>query len=418
MAGPATPWALALTILASAGIGEPPKPLAPPAPQLGARFGEAVAGSPEGLFVGAPGADGAAPKGGAVFVFDPQTCALEALVVPGAGSSGDRFGAALAAGEGRLAVSAPGVAVHLFERGPSGTWFELQRIAPSGAGPDAFGADVALDPRAEAGRGGRLLVGAPGTAGGAGAVHVFASPGPGRPWVKLERLAAPLPAPGLAFGTRVALSGPLAVASAPGFVAPDAPGGSSPTGAAFLIALAGRRASVLQPLAPGFGGPAEEFASAVDLCDHTVAIGTPNKAVEGLLGAGAVVLCEPTPGRVGPFVPRAVLSASDVRADAGFGGAVAFASDRLLVGAPDTPEGGAVYLFARAPDSLGGWRELTRVENPTGLGDFFGQALAARGEHALVGAPAADAGLLGGAGAAWILGAPGGEPADAPDRTR
>jgi hypothetical protein len=198
----------------------------------------------------------------------------------------------------------------------------------------------------------------------------------------------------------VALSGPRAALSAPGWSPPDA-SFTSPVGAAFLWSVAGRP-RLLQPLAPGYGGPVEEFGADLDLEGSTVVVGAPGKVVAGLNGAGAALVLEPR-GPGGSFVVVQELLAPDLTADDGFGRAVSLSGDVLLIGAPDTPDGGAVYAFGRDTGGAGVWGALGQLDNPTGLGDLFGQAVEHRGALGLAGAPAADTGGLGGAGAAAVL---------------
>ena len=94
------------------------------------------------------------------------------------------------------------------------------------------------------------------------------------------------------------------------------------------------------------------------------------------------------------------LVASNAQADDGFGRSVALDGDALLVGAPDTPFGGAAYVFGRDAGGPGAWGEFGWVDNPTGLGDFFGQAVDLYGPTGLAGAPFADG--AGGAGGSAV----------------
>ncbi len=81
--------------------------------------------------------------------------------------------------------------------------------------------------------------------------------------------------------------------------------------------------------------------------------------------------------------------ASDSTND-GFGSAVAIEGDIVLVGAPRHEKSGAVFVYARDPES-GVWHEESRLRGE-GLmaGSGFGSVLALNGQTALVGAPGAD----------------------------
>ena len=113
---------------------------------------------------------------GAVYVFTRSEAgewSEGARLAAGDGQPGDAFGVA-AATDGELAlVGVPGRtegrgAAYVYRRGSDGSWTEVATLEPGGEeerGP-GFGAAVAVD-------GGRLLIGAPGQDGFAGAVHGY-----------------------------------------------------------------------------------------------------------------------------------------------------------------------------------------------------------------------------------------------------
>lgn len=184
------------------------------------RLGTATAVTRDGAYgaVSAPANTG----GGALWIYKQRQGAFDSpfqLTNPGSGTA---FGASLAfAHEERvLAVGDPSVdTVYLYEKdaGIANTWTEVQRFQPSnatGATPQ-FGSSVAVDAQ-----GVKVVVGAPGDAGGRGALWVFAKDDEDG-WVET---AGPLthigsaPSDGAAFGTNVCVSasGAVVVGSGPG----------------------------------------------------------------------------------------------------------------------------------------------------------------------------------------------------------
>jgi RHS repeat-associated protein len=189
------------------------------APRLsGLRKRQAVAAmlrQSDWLFVGAPAAvDGDA---GTVLVFRFQAGAwVPSQRLDGGHAGSPAFGGVLAAaGDGWLAVAAPGA------RGRSGqvfvyrfdgdSWIEATRLAsPQGKRNDAFGAALAFHR-------GQLLVGAPDDSRGApqaGAVHAFVESG--EAWWFGNTLHAQEPTVRARFGASLAATGDWLVVGAPG----------------------------------------------------------------------------------------------------------------------------------------------------------------------------------------------------------
>ena len=83
--------------------------------------------------------------------------------------------------------------------------------------------------------------------------------------------------------------------------------------------------------------------------------------------------------------------ARSVEAGVGFGGAVALSGDEAFIGEPSNVLGpGAAYVFARDP-STGVWTERQRLTASDGtFADGFGRSLAVEGEVLIVGADAQD----------------------------
>ncbi|BBI30477.1 FG-GAP repeat-containing protein [Acanthamoeba castellanii medusavirus] len=187
------------------------------------RLGTATAVTGDGAYgaVSAPAND----SGGAVWVYKQRQGAFDSpsqISNPGAGTT---FGASLsfAREERILAVGDPSVnTVYIFRKdgGVANIWTEVARLQPSNAtgGSSQFGASVAFNSDGTV-----VVVGAPGDAGGRGALWVFHKEEEEGSEVWFE-MAGPLmhigatPSDGTAFGTNVCVSanGSVVVGSGPG----------------------------------------------------------------------------------------------------------------------------------------------------------------------------------------------------------
>ena len=203
------PWAVAETLRPGAGA-------------VGDQFGTDVAWAGERLLIGAPGAE---ERRGRAYLFErrgghwAERAALDPAAEPraGAGSAvaitadAAFLGAPGGLGDlprfGQPAPAQPG-AVHVYAVGPDGEATPAGRLtSPSPEGSDRFGAALVA-------RGDLLVVGAPGSDGGRGAVYRFERDGdawrPAGTFV-LEGLDA-----GARFGASLALAGNTLFAGAPG----------------------------------------------------------------------------------------------------------------------------------------------------------------------------------------------------------
>ncbi|HXO42783.1 MAG TPA: hypothetical protein VN999_15130, partial [Thermoanaerobaculia bacterium] len=264
---------------------------------------------------------------------------ISCLVPEGPHGAGDRFGSAVAMGDGVVAVGAylsaaggpESGAVYLFSRDQAGTWSPVVPPLLGGSG-DWFGFDVAID-------GTRLLVGAPRARDGSGprtgAAYLF----------DLSNLASgavakgPLPIPrghaGDEIGSAVALHGKCWAVGARS----DGQAGAG-AGSVYASCLEGQEPQKLLPDAPAAGA---DFGQSLSLDGNVLAVGAP--------------LAEPA-GAVYIFTAVAnlwrqqgtQLPAGGVPAGAAFGYAVAVSGTQVVVGAPLAgAEAGAVYLYGLAP---------------------------------------------------------------------
>lgn len=281
--------------------------------QAGARFGETLALSPDGLTlaVGAPSQDTGAIDAGAVYVFSRASGAWQEQQVLQVqdGTAGEAFGTGLAlSADGKtVAAGAPwrdiaspdfesltlvdAGEVHVFTHGDAG-WSRQTRIVAA-ADRAHLGASLALSAD-----GSTLAAGAPTessgatridgdqadtSAGGAGAVFVFTRSG--NDWVQQAYVKGSRLQAGDAFGTSVALSGSgdvLAV-GAPyddrATAAVGDGGGAPDSGAVYTFVRSGTTWSeqdFLKPLAVGEG---DAFGSVVALSQDgaMLAVGAPSE---------------------------------------------------------------------------------------------------------------------------------------------
>jgi hypothetical protein len=358
-----------------------------PVPLTGDRFGAALATSPTRILVGAPGTrTSGLVAAGAAHLFDADGNFLRTFIAPHPSASAE-FGGAVALVGSDVAVGAhsapdaPNGAVYLFD-GETGDFRVALRVTfPSPGAARGFGTSLATV-------GGRLVVGAPGTAvggaDGAGAVYVFLTTG-----ALLRTITAPKPAAHAAFGAWVAPVGANVVIGAPG--ADD--GDVSGAGAAWVVdpvaALTLAALRTPNPTTRGAFG-----ASAASIGDDVV-VGAPGEEAGGVAGGAAARFATST----GEF--RLSFSAPVPLAGAAFGGAVATVGSSILFGAPGEDvvglsHAGRAYLLDAAS---AGFRRRLESPSPVESG-FFGASAAAIAGNLLVGEPG---GLVGGARAAGAV---------------
>jgi hypothetical protein len=167
---------------------------------------------------------------------------------------------------------------------------------------------------------------------GAGLAFVFVNTGSG--WVEQAALESPSPLAGTGFGASVALRGDTALVGTV-YSSHDAQH-------VYVFRLSGT-SWALETTLDFEGSDTEPYVGAVAISadENTIAIGLPTQ----FPGAGRVVTyvrtgTSWTPGRTfvddGPGNPGGV---------DGFGAALAFLGDNILVGAPQDGFGGAIYQF-------------------------------------------------------------------------
>ncbi len=186
-----------------------------------AGFGTAIVIGDGEIFVSRTGAAITLPllpsRTGGVHIFRPNPSTggwKEAVHVSAANATiGDGFGTAMAVSGNTLMVGAPGTddgkgAVYLFIKAASGEWSEAGVIrAADGAAADSLGAALALS-------GNVALIGATRHADASGAIYVFESQG--GTWSQRGKLAASNAQPNDRFGVAVAFDGSRALIGAVG----------------------------------------------------------------------------------------------------------------------------------------------------------------------------------------------------------
>jgi hypothetical protein len=340
-----------------------------PTGEDGDNFGVAVGLAEDFLAVGAQRRPVAqVQEAGSVFIYgkSAQGYLLRQLITPQVVAADQRFGAAIALWQDRMAVGVPQAGagrVDLYRRDGNGQYqFDQSMAPPGGLGAARFGAALAISD-------GVLLIGAPNAEGG-GAVYRSELAGSG--WSVLARL--PLPArSGAELGAAIAASRGLALIGSPG--------AGSGAGEVRVLNIVGGAQQVAVLLRSG-GLPADRFGSAVSL-DETRALVSAGAA---LLGEGAVSVYR----RSGPSLTEiAQLDIDDGGISNRFGSALALTADGALIGAdldrvgPNRGQGAVHwYLTQGASVSAAG-----RLDSGDGaMFDRYGTAVAVNGDIAMVGA--------------------------------
>ena len=343
-------------------------------PTPGDEFGAAVAADGNYLLVGAPGANGG---DGAVYIFDadplnpPSTFgSLLAILTDPVAHQGGGFGSAVASDGTDIAVGAPGDAgghgaVYLFNgqtTSPSFGAFRYEASNPGSSAGSEFGSALAYG-AAPTGTGDELIVGAPDqfvSATTSGAVYVFT----GTNTSPTYSITNPAAVASNGFGTSVAGVGSDVVIGSPR--------DNAGAGAAFLFTPAGHQLATFGEPA-GAGGA---FGTSVAAEGDEVLIGAPGASM-GAGDAGAAYLFNvgfpvANPTSFTPQLIGAVQEPTPVTGDA-FGGAVGFLDidDNLMVAGAGRDRGRRPVRAGRPAQRFRGDDLHRRRRRPDGrLGDL------------------------------------------------
>lgn len=356
------------------------------------RYGIRVATSDAGFVViGATGDDDLASLSGSAYLYeqDPTGGWRAVKLLASDGDSQDEFGLGISASGRRVVVGAwkdddlglSSGSAYVFERSSAGGWTEVAKLLPSdGAAKDWFGAASAIS-------GDTVAVGADyhdHFALQSGAVYLFEPDASGRWRQVAELLPGPLDTTSGSslFGASLAMSGDTLVVGASHD--DDQANGS---GAAYVYERDPDGAWVeVAKLLPSDGGAFDSFGRTVAVSGETVVVGSPSHD-DPALAAGAAYVFERS--SAGSWIEVARLQPSDSEAHQSFGGSVALAGDRLVVGAYNDDQSdrdaGAAYLFVRDPS--GRWNEVVKFLASDGLADdALGLSVAFLGDLILAGA--------------------------------
>jgi hypothetical protein len=343
-------------------------------------FGYTVALSGTTAVVGAP--HGNSGTGAAyVFVGSGSSWSQQAeLTAASGGAVGDEFGYSVAISGTTVVVGADegnsgtGAAYVFVSSGT--TWSQQAELTASGGmAGDHFGRSVAIS-------GTTVVVGAPFSSLETGAVYIFV--GSGSSWSPQQELTGG--ASGDYFGDAVALSGTTLVVTAPE--------SNSKTGAAYVFVGSGSSWSPQGELTASDGASGDEFGYSVAISGTTVVVGAPYRSSD--TGGAAYVFV----GSGSSWPQEAELTASGGASGNEFGYSVTISGTIAVVGAPQSSDTGAAYLFVGLGSSWSQEAELTASDGAGG--DDFGYSVAVSGTTTLMGADGKDAS----AGAAYVFGPP------------
>ncbi len=314
--------------------------------------------------------------------------------------------------------------VHVFGLDDSGDWVETAVLGSASVEVgDGFGTSLAVD-------GNTLLVGAPMTRGGRGAVYVFSRAGAGAPWQAVTTLRSATRREGDEFGAAVAIDGEFALIGSPGR--------GQDTGAVLVFRLLGGAWTEVATV-EGSGVSFERFGAALAIDEDRLLVGAPgpfpdpfggdaaalrpgSAYVFDLIAGQFVQSARLTSGESGPglfghaivlngaeaflgapfgnessgvvhhftlsgsgvWTERPRIMAATLAPGSGYGMSVSLAAGDLLVGAP---LGGGVYVL-RGSDG-GEWQEV-QILTIGGPDSYMGLSVAASGNMVVVGSPGAD----------------------------
>ena len=384
-------------------------------------------------------ADNSAQLSGAVYVFikSGSTWVQQAYLKASNSEAFDSFGTNVAISGDTVVVGASGEdsatmlnptdntlsqsgAAYVFTRNGT-TWSQEAYLKASNPGSgDQFGRAVAIhgdtvvigarseDSNATGVNGN----GADNSAGASGAAYVFVRQLGS--WSEEAYLKASNSELGDNFGSAVAISGDTIVvgsredSAATGVNGDQSDNSASAAGAAYVFTRSGTTWSQEAYLKASNTEGSDGFGEALAIAGDTIVVGATgekstatgvdgNQADNGLSGAGAAYVFSRTGTTWGQ---EAYLKASSHSFPGGFfGGSVAIAGERVVVGADQQPvpganiKTGAAYTFVRTGTTWASEDELV-APNPD-AGDGFGFAVAISGSTVIVSAPAEDGSATG-----------------------
>ncbi len=355
--------------------------------QAGDLFGAAVALGTDKIAVSASGDDDNGSGSGSVYIYETISggLTLGTKVTASDGSANDYFGHAIAIQGNYLAVGAPFVddigfnsgATYLFKRNTMGAWHQIQKFTPSDTTANQqFGWDLDYE-------GSKLVVSAHMDrrmlANGVGSVYLFDNSMSATMVEKSKHQPSSVGAWDR-FGNAVALDSNQFVASSSVTNAPDRESGNT-----YLFENVGSSWANTQELNPAHTDSSQDnYGMTVALQDDLLAVGVPlDDNDEGGENAGSVYLYRNSGSA---WIQEERITASDAAKNAEFGTAIGIDGDLLAVGAPGSNnKKGKVYLFER---TTGAWSETDQLVGfDQAAGDRLGSSIAFDGTNLFAGAP-------------------------------
>ena len=313
---------------------------------------------------------------------------LEQKVTASDGTANSYFGSAAALNGSTALIGADGDnsfqgAAYLFTK-LNGSWSQGQKLTASdGLAGDEFGYRVVL-------ANDTLLVGAfTATVGGnasQGAAYLFTESN--GTWSESQKLTASDGGLFDNFGASVALDGSTLVVGANGATV----GGNAAQGAVYVFTESNGTWTQTQKLTANDGAAYDNFGLSLALKGSTILVGSPQAAIGGNAGQGALYVFAESNGT---WSQVQKLTASDGAANSSFGESVALDGSTALIGANNaTVNGhsfqGAAYIFT---ESNGTWSQVQKLTASDGAANSnFGSAVALNGSTALIGADGSTVG--------------------------
>src|SRR6478609_8210850 len=269
-------------------------------------------------------------------------------------------------------------------------WLEQKVTASDGTANSYFGSAAALN-------GSTALIGADGDNSFQGAAYLFTKSNGS--WSQGQKLTASDGLAGDEFGYRVVLANDTLLVGA--FTATV--GGNASQGAAYLFTESNGTWSESQKLTASDGGLFDNFGASVALDGSTLVVGANGATVGGNAAQGALYVFTESNGT---WTQTQKLTANDGAAYDNFGLSVALKGSTILVGSPQAAIGGhagqgALYVFA---ESNGTWSQVQKLTASDGAANSsFGESVALNGSTALIGANNATVNGHSFQGAAYIF---------------
>lgn len=340
------------------------------------QFARVIALNQGEMFVGAAGEPDQYPGQGAVwawFLNISSWAERQRLVAPDA-APGDGFGSAVAI-DGTTAIVGAATddesgqvdrgSAYVFSRSGFYWAFTQKLTASDGTAGDLFGSAVAI-------RGGSIIVGAPGRSAGRGSAYVFVKPASS--WLEEQRLDAPTPAAGDAFGAAVGIDGASAIVGAPDYDA----AAKTDSGAAWVFVRTGTTWGV-QYASTGTAANGHR-GTAVAISGDRALVGAPNERSDGKGAVRALARSGTT------WTEPQELVAPGGAAGDDFGASVALEGTASAVGAPSlASNAGGTYAFEHTGSA---WDAGQKLSFPwTQAGDLQGAGVGVSAGYAAAGLP-------------------------------